>query len=250
MKPLAMLLVCASLLVMSAPARGEEPEAFVRVVVGETELRAGPGVSHRVIHVASRGDVFFLQERSGSDFWLKVVMADGRTGYVLGSTVETVAVDPAADDAPSKPGVFAPPALEEAWGGFSMLGGIFDGDGYMEFRPQFVIGPAIALEPYAGLALQRTARRFVYGAAGTLNLAPDWALAPFVSIGVGGVKQDPRDEFIQTSKRSFHARAGGGLVVSLRWRILLRVEAANVVLFAEDSYQNVQNYMGGLGTYF
>src|SRR5690606_5124190 len=76
MKPLAMLLVCASLLVMSAPARGEEPEAFVRVGVGETELRAGPGVSHRVIHVASRGDVFFLQERSGSDFWFKVVMAD------------------------------------------------------------------------------------------------------------------------------------------------------------------------------
>ena len=86
--------------------------------------------------------------------------------------------------------------------------------------------------------------------AGTLNLAPDWPVAPFVTIGVGGIHEDPRDEFIQTSKQSFHARAGGGILVSLRWRILFRLEAANVVLFTEDTYANVQSYFGGLGTYF
>jgi len=30
----------------------------------------------------------------------------------------------------------------------------------------------------------------------------------------------------------------------------LRLEAANMVLFGEDDYQNVQSYAGGLGTYF
>lgn len=243
--------ICASVLAITASARSAEtPEAFARVVVAETELRAGPGVSHRIIHVAARGDTFYIQRRAGSDFWLEVVMADGRSGFVLGDTVETVAVDPTDDDAPGKPGIFAPPALEEAWGGFAMLGGAFGRDGYMEFRPQFVIGPAIAFEPYAGLALQDDARRFIYGVAGTLNLAPDWALAPFVTIGVGGVHEEPRDEFIQVSERLFHARAGGGLLISLRWRVLFRLEAANVLLFTEDSYDNAQNYMGGLGTYF
>jgi hypothetical protein len=207
-------------------------------------------VAHRIIHIATRGDTFFVQGRAGSGFWLQVTLTDGRSGYVLGDTVETVAVDPEAAEAASKPGVFAPPALERAWGGFCMLGGIFDRDGYLEFRPQLVLGPAIAFEPYLGLALQRDARRLVYGGAGTLNLAPDWPLAPFVSIGVGGVQQTPRDEFIQSSKRSFHARSGAGVLVSLRWRILFRLEAANVVLFDEDSYSNVQHYMGGLGSYF
>jgi hypothetical protein len=246
-------LICAAAAVTSAATRAqsaEEPEAFARVVVAETEVRSGAGVSYRVIHSVSRGDTLFLRGRAGNDFWLEVVLPDGRTGYVLGDTVETVAVDPNAEDAPSKPGVFAPPALEEAWGGFSMLGGVFDRDGYMEFRPQFVIGPAIAFEPYVGVALEREARRLIYGGAGTLNLAPDWAVAPFVTLGVGGIKEDPRDEFVQTSSKSFHARAGGGILVSLRWRILFRLEAANVVLFTEDSYSNVQNYMGGLGTYF
>lgn len=251
MKSSCRALICASVFAIAPDVwSAEDPEAFARVVVAETELRAGPGVSHRVIHVAVRGDTFYIQRRASSDFWLEVVMADGRTGFVLGDTVETVAVDPSQDDAPGKPGVFAPPALEEAWGGFTMLGGAFDRDGYMEFRPQFVIGPAIAFEPYAGLALQDDARRFIYGAAGTLNLAPDWPIAPFVTIGVGGVHEEPRDEFIQSSERSFHARAGGGLLVSLRWRVLFRLEAANVVLFTEDSYDNAQNYMGGLGTYF
>lgn len=251
------VVVCAglvTLLVHGGTARaadaGEAPEAFARVIVAETELRAGPGISHRVIHTAQRGDTFFLQGRAGSDYWLEVVMDDGRTGYILGDTVETVAVDPAAEGAPEKPGVFAPPALEEAWGGFTMMGGVFDQDGYMEFRPQLVIGPAIAFEPYVGLALQERARRLVYGGAGTLNLAPDWPVAPFVTIGVGGIHEAPRDEFIQTSKQSFHARAGGGILVSLRWRILFRLEAANVVLFTEDTYSNVQSYFGGLGTYF
>ena len=251
MKALRLVAALGLLLAFGQPASAaEDPEAFARVVVSETELRAGPGVSHRVIVVARRGDTFFVRGRSGSDFWLEVAMPDGRTGFVLGETVETVAVDPDLDSGPTKPGVFAPPALEEAWGGFTMLGGVFDRDGYMEFRPQLVIGPAIAFEPYAGLALARDARRLVYGAAGTLSLAPDWPVAPFVTIGVGGVHQEPRDEFVQTSKRSFHARAGGGLLVSLRWRVLFRLEAANVVLFGEDSYNNVQSYTGGLGTYF
>jgi hypothetical protein len=242
--------IAAAALLASSSFAAEEPNAFARVIVGETALRAGPGVAHRVIHHAKRGDTFFIQGREGTGFWLEVVMADGRVGYVLGDTVETIAVDPEADDGPGKPGVFAPPALEEAHGGFVMMGGIFDGDGYMELRPQLIIGPAIAFEPYVGLALQEDARRLIYGGAATLNWAPDWAVAPFVTIGVGGMRETPRDEFVQSDRKSFHARAGGGVLISLRWRILFRLEAANAIFFTEDSYSNAQNYMGGLGTYF
>ena len=43
---------------------------------------------------------------------------------------------------------------------------------------------------------------------------------------------------------------GGGFLVSLRFRVSLRLEAANMVLFEEDDYENVQSYAAGLGTYF
>ncbi len=234
---------------MPSPA-DEEIDAFARVIVSETELRSGPGVSHRVIYRASRGETFLVEAREGSGYWLQVVLPDGRVAYVLGDTVEPVAVDPDADDAPSKPGFFAPPALQEARAGFALTGGVNDGDGYVEMKPALVLAPAIAFEPYIGLAMHSEGRRLIYGAGGTLNLAPDWAIAPYVTVGAGGVHEIPKDEFIRADRKFFHARAGGGLLVSLRWRILFRLEALNMIWFTEDTHKNVQTYLVGLGTYF
>ncbi|HEV8247669.1 MAG TPA: SH3 domain-containing protein [Polyangiaceae bacterium] len=239
----------AMVLSVSSGARADE-EAFARVVVAETELRSGPGVSHRVIQRARRGETFVIEQRETSGFWLQVLLPDGRTAYLLGDTIEVVSADEGLPDAPSRPGLFAPPALQEARGGFALLGGVYDLDGYGEVRPALVLAPAIALEPYVGIALEPDSRRFVYGLAGTLNLAPDWAIAPYVTLGAGGVHEQPKDEFVRKERSWFHARVGGGLLISLRLRILLRLEATNVVLFTEDDYENVQSYIGGLGTYF
>ncbi|HWA74919.1 MAG TPA: SH3 domain-containing protein [Polyangiaceae bacterium] len=245
------LALSAAVVLCALPARAQsEVDAFARVVVYETELRSGPGVSYRVIHRARRGDAFLIRGRETKGFWLEIEMADGRTAYVLGDTVETVGVGENDSERPSKPGLFAPPALQEARGGFALLAGIYDRDGYAEFRPAFVIAPAIAFEPYIGLAMQSDGRRLIYGGAGTLNLAPDWPIAPFVEIGLGGMLEQPKDEFIRKERKWFHTRAGGGLLVSFRLRVLVRLEATNVVLFGEDEYQNTQAYVAGLGTYF
>ena len=234
-----------------AAAADQEEDAFARVIVADTDLRAGPGVSHRVIYHAHRGETFLIQTRETSGFWLQVVMADGRTAYVLGDTVEAVAVSEDAPDAPAKPGFFAPPALQTARGGFALMGGVYDRNGYVELKPAYVLAPAIAFEPFIGLSLQSDSRRIVYGLAGTLNLAPDWAIAPFVTLGAGGMHEQPKDESgVRVARDWFQARAGGGVLISLRWRVLFRLEASNMVLYTEDAYQNVQTYIGGLGTYF
>lgn len=234
-----------------ARAADEAEDAFARVVVAETDLRSGPGVSHRVIYHAHRGETFLIQTRETAGFWLQVAMADGRTAYVLGDTVEAVAVSEDAPDAPAKPGFFAPPALQEAHAGFALLAGAYDRDGYVELKPAYVLAPAIAIEPFIGLALKTDSRRVVYGVSGTLNLAPDWAIAPFFTLGAGGMHESPKDEQgVRHPSSWFQARAGGGVLVSLRWRVLFRLEATNMVLYKEDAYQNVQTYLGGLGTYF
>lgn len=245
----ALALLCVTL--TARAAQGDDQDVFARVAVSETDLRSGPGISHRIIYRAHRGETFLVEGREGNGFWLKVVLPDGRVAYVLGDTVEPVSAGPEAPEEALKPGLFAPPALEEAHGGFALMGGAFDGSGYVELKPAFVLAPAVALEPYVGLALQTDARRYLYGLSATLNLAPDWALAPYVLLGVGGVREQPNAEFVNNKPRSlFHTRAGGGVLISLRWRILVRVEATNIVLFTEDSYKNVQSYIGGLGTYF
>jgi hypothetical protein len=253
MRIVASLALSLALLAAAVPVRAaedDETDAFAKVVTAEAELRSGPGVSHRVIYRAQRGETFLIQGREGAGYWLQVVLPDGRVGYVLGDTVETVAAGPDAPEGAVKPGFFAPPALQTAHAGFAMMGGWFDRDGYVELRPAWVLAPAIAIEPYVGLALQQDSRRFVYGIGGTLNLMPDWPVAPFVHIGGGGMHETPNDEFVRQAADFFHARAGGGFLISLRWRVLVRIEANNTILFTEDTYKNVQTYYGGLGTYF
>ena len=246
---------CVASTVYVAPAFAQPDEqdidAFARVSVTETELRAGPGVSHRVIYRAERGETFLIDGREGTGFWLRVYLDDGRVAYVLGDTVDTIAVDENTKDAPSKPGFFSPPALQDATGGFAMMGGVFDENGYVEIRPALVLAPPIAIEPYAGLGLTSEGQRFIYGAGGTLDLAPDWAVSPYLHVGGGGVSSFPNeDAFVLKEESVFHARASAGLLISLRLRVSVRLEFSNFVLFTEDFYQSTQSYIGGLGTYF
>jgi hypothetical protein len=255
MRAVALTAVSALLVALawSNPAEAETTEwdAFARVTAAETSLRSGPSASDRVVYVAHRGETFGIDGREGPGFWLRVILPDGTAAYVLGDTVEPLAVDANAPDAPKRPGFFAPPALQAARGGVALGAGLFGGSGYAEVKPAIVLAPSIAIEPYAGVVLSTEGRRFLYGVGGTLNFAPDWAIAPYVHIGGGGFSTVPnQDAHVLRGGTVAHARAGGGLLISLRWRILVRLEAMQVVLFAPDFKQNAQSYLAGLGTYF
>jgi hypothetical protein len=233
-------------------------EAFARVVVEETVLRSGPGISHRVVYVAHRGETFVIESRKGAGFWLKVLLADGRGGWVLGETVQPIAVNPNAPDRPSTPGFFAPPPLAEARGGMAILGGVLNEtrlgrprNGYLEIKPALVLAPTIGFEPYVGMALTDNGNEVLYGGAFTMHLAPDWVVEPYVTMGLGGLSTFPNaDQFALHKETVWAARAGGGLLLALRFRILVRLEASNLSLFTEDSYRNAQIFQGGFGVYF
>jgi hypothetical protein len=240
-----------------APALAQETDidtdvdTIARVTSSASELRAGPGLSYRIIHRAERGETFPIQGREQTGYWLRVYLQDGRIAYLLGDTADTLRLGDLDGTPAGAPGVFAPPPLGSARGGLAMAGGVFDGNGYAELKPAFVINASLSLEPYVGLVMSGAGRSLIYGAGVTLNLAPDWAIAPYVGLGGGGYSTWPNDDaFALREQTLLHARAGGGLLVSLRWRIILRLEAGNTVLFDADSYDNAQSYVGGLGSYF
>ncbi|HEU4578050.1 MAG TPA: SH3 domain-containing protein [Polyangiaceae bacterium] len=247
----ALALAAGSASAQSPVQLDQELDTVARVTSSSSELRAGPGLSYRVIERAERGDTFFVQGREQTGYWLRVYLPDGRTAYLLGDTADTLLLSDAGSDAPGAPGVFAPPPLGSAHGGLAMTGGIFDGDGYAELKPAIVVTRALSLEPYVGLVMSSSGRSLLYGGGATVNLAPDFALAPYLSLGGGGFSTLPNDDaFVLRRETLFHARAGGGLLVSLRWRITLRLEATNTVLFNASAYRNAQSFVGGLGSYF
>ena len=243
---------------ISSGAAAERVDAFARVVVEETMLRSGPGVSHRVVYIAHRGETFIVESRQGAGYWLKVALPDGRSGWVLGETVQPIAVRADAPDRPSTPGFFAPPPLAEARGGLAILGGVFDEttsrgvrNGYLELRPAVVLAPTVGFEPYAGMALTENGNQLLYGGAVAVHFAPDWAIEPYALLGLGGLSTFPNvDQFVLRRETVWAARAGAGFLLALRMRILVRVEASHLTLFTEDSYRHAQAYQGGLGVYF
>jgi hypothetical protein len=226
-------------------------DTVARVTTSSSELRAGPGLSYRVIQRAARGDTFFVQGREPTGYWLRVYLVDGRTAYLLGDTADTLLASDVGGGGASAPGVFSPPPLASARGGMAMTGGVFDGNGYAEIKPAFVVNRSLSLEPYLGLVMSTSGRSLLYGGGALINLFPDLPIAPYLSLGGGGYSSLPnQDSFTQHRQTLFHARAGGGLLVSLRWRISLRLEFNNTLLFNAESYRNAQSYVAGLGSYF
>ncbi len=241
-------------------ANADGPEAFARVVVDSAEVRSGAGISFRAIETASRGETLAIEGRPGTDFWLRIRLPDGRAGYMLGDEVQVFGVSPDAPGAPSRPGIFAPPPLEGSHAGLALVGGILSipirsGStghfGYVEARPAWVIHPTVTLDGFVGEALTADGSQVLYGAGLAVNLAPRWPLCPFLGIGGGGLSVRPNaDSFVLRREDLTLARAGGGLLMALRGRILIRLEATNLTLFNAESAKSAQTYSGGLGVYF
>jgi len=262
MRALAVLFAAVIVVLAPAVARAadDDVQAFARVVVDSADLRTGPGVSYRVIHVAHRGETFALDGRPGTGFWLRVLLPDGRTAYALGDEVQPFAVTPGEPGAPSRPGLFAPPPLEGAHGGLALVGGVLSIPvvgggvrryGYVEARPSIVLHETVSLEAFVGDGLTSDGTQLLYGGGVSIFLAPHWVLCPFVSLAAGGLSVFPNpSSFVLQREDLYMARAGGGVLFALRNRILVRLEATNLSLFTPDSYKNAQTYSGGLGVYF
>jgi hypothetical protein len=250
-------------ILMPRPALAVEPaetEAFARVVVDSAELRTGPGVSHRVIYTAHRGETFALDGRPGTGFWLRVLLADGRIAYILGDEIQPFAVTSGEPGAPSRPGLFAPPPLPGSRGGLALVGGVLSIPvatgvvqrfGYVEARPSLVVHETVALEGFIGDGLTSDGAQLLYGGGVALYLAPRWVVCPFVGLFAGGLSIVSNPEsFVLKNQDLYLARAGGGVLFALKNRILIRLEATNLSLFSADTYKNAQTYAGGLGVYF
>jgi hypothetical protein len=261
---LAELAAALFVILIPCPARAVEssaqPEAFARVVVDSAELRTGPGVSHRVIYTAHRGETFALDGRPATGFWLRVLLADGRIAYVLGDEIQPFAVTSGEPGAPSRPGLFAPPPLPGARGGLALVGGVLSIPvatgavqrfGYVEARPSLVVHETVALEGFIGDGLTSDGAQLLYGGGVAVYLAPRWLVCPFVGLFAGGLSivRNP-DSFVLKNQDLYLARAGGGVLFALKNRILVRLEATNLSLFSAETYKNAQTYSGGLGVYF
>jgi hypothetical protein len=255
LRRLTKLLLLLFLLAAPAWARAD---VYVRVLTQNADVKTGPGASFRTMHVAGRGDVFPVEERGTKGYWFLVALEDGTRGWVYGEQVATYDV---VDD--DKPGFFT--RIGRAIGGailgpspvpyatiqLSFSAGLLGGEGVYLFRPAWLLDPYFALEGWFGQSPAAQEDIFLAGLGWTLRMAPGFPLGPYLHAGVGMAHRNPKeDAFTLQPRTQMAVCVGGGLEITLKKRITLRIDARQWMIFDENEAQGAQEYTGGLAIFF
>ncbi len=218
-------------------------------------MRTGPGVSYRELYRAEHGEVFPVVDRNGT-YWFRVILPDGRFGWIYGEEVLPFEVDLQGSKASRawaavKRTLFAPSPIPSSHVGLTFSGGALGGDGMFMFRPAVTLDAHFALEGHLGEAVGSDGSLLLYGLDGDILLWPLGPLVPFVALGGGGATSFPKVNGVtQTGKTQFALDAGGGAAIILVKRIILRFDVRNYTLFTPNSTENRQEYSGGLAVFF
>ena len=232
-------------------------EAYLRVIAQKAPVHSGPSGNYRTVFIAERGQVFQVLERVTNDYWFKVELEDGTTGWILGDVVYPFEVGP--DDAGAftrmgraiRKAILGPSPIVYANVGLSFSAGILDREGVFLLRPSWLIDPYWALEGFAGLSPRSDKDVFLGGLAFVLRMAPGSVICPYASIGLGAAYIRPKaDNFLDDKETLMALAAGGGFEITFKKQITLRIDARNWSLFNQNHTSNGQEYSAGLAIFF
>jgi hypothetical protein len=233
-------------------------EAYLRVIAQRAPVHSGPSASYREVYYADRGQVFQVLERGTRDYWFKIELDDGTSGWIVGDMVFPFEVGPPGDEGvfvrmgqAIKGAILGPSPVSYASIGLSFSAGTLDGEGMFLLRPSWLIDPYWALEGFAGLSPRAEKDIFLGGLGFVLRLAPGAVIGPYASISTGAAHIRPKvDNFVDRNETLMALGAGGGLEITFKKQITLRIDARNWSLFNENHASNGQEYSGGLAIFF
>jgi Bacterial SH3 domain len=234
-------------------------EAYLRVIAQRAPVHSGPSASYREVYYAERGQVFPVLERGTRDYWFKIELDDGTTGWIVGDMVFPFEVGPPGDEGvfvrmgqAIKGAILGPSPVGYASVGLSFSAGLLDGEGMFLLRPSWLIDPYWAVEGFAGLGGGGGEGEGVSWCVGfVLRLAPGAVIGPYASISTGAAHIRPKvDNFVDKNETLMALGAGGGFEITFKKQITLRLDARNWSLFNENHSSNGQEYSGGLAIFF
>jgi opacity protein-like surface antigen len=248
---LVLALLTASTAVASA-------EAYLRVIAQKASVHSGPGNGYREVAIAARNQVFEVLERGTNGYWFKVELDDGTSGWIVGDVVYPFEVG--EEDQPGafarmgiaiKRAILGPSPVAYANVGLSFSSGLLEGEGVYILRPSWIIDPYWALEGFAGLSPRSEKDIYLGGLAFVLRLAPGAVIGPYASIGLGVAHISPKaDNYVDARENLMALGAGGGLEITMKKQITVRLDVRNWSLFNQNHSNNGQEYTGGLAIFF
>jgi len=257
-RPTSVALAAVVAALATGVPRTAAAEAYLRVIAQKTPVHSGPGASYREVYYAERGQVFQVLERGTRDFWYKVELDDGTSGWILGDVVTPFEVGPKDEDglltrmgSAIKGAILAPSPVMYANVGLSFSAGVLDKEGMYLLRPSWLVDPYWAIEGFAGLSPRSEKDIFLGGLGFVLRMAPGAVIGPYAGIGVGAAHIRPKaDNYVDKNETLMALGAGGGFEITFKKQITVRLDARNWSLFNQNHANNGQEYSGGLAIFF
>ena len=233
-------------------------DAYLRVIAQHAPIHSGPGNGYREVAFADRNQVFPVLERGTKDYWFKIELEDGTSGWILGDMVYPFEVG--EEEEPGaltrmgraiKGAILGPSPVPYANVGLSFSAGLLQGEGVYFLRPSWLVDPYWAIEGFAGLSPRSDKDIYLGGLAFVLRMAPGAVLDPYVSLGLGAAYISPKaTNYVDPRATLMALGAGGGLEITFKKQITLRLDARNWTLFDENRSNQGQEYTGGLAIFF
>ena len=211
------------------------------------ELHTGPGRGYPITHVVPRGEEISVLKRRTD--WFKVRDQRGREGWAhreqMAETLTPAGTTLPIDD----PG-------REQFGEhrreIGILAGDFGGANIITAYGAYAFNPHLAGEIRLSHLLGSSSDGQLAAIGLTHVFRPDWRIQPFVSIGTGAIRIQPKAILVQTPGRTEQlAYVGAGAKAYLTRRLIFRAEYNKYVVITDrDDNEEANEWKLGFAFFF
>jgi hypothetical protein len=247
-----LLLTCAATLAHAADGQrryDRDAGRYVEVAVADPylELHTGPGRGYPVFRVIPRGEKIEVLFRRTD--WFKVRDEHDREGWayranmtetLLASGEKLPLEDPTHRDYDTWP-----------WEAGAMTGN-FGGGNVNSVYLGYALNQNLAAEVSVSQTLGHAANGIIVTAGLTHSPMPDWRLSPFVELGTGAVRIQPKATIISPPNRTEQvAYYGAGLKWYVSRRFIVRADYRSYVIFTRtDKNEDRNEWKAGFAFFF
>jgi len=228
-------------------AYGKTAHYVVVVTEPFLELHTGPGRGYPRFHVVDRGEqVEVLKQRTD---WFKVRTERGVQGW---ASRQQLSLTSEPGGAPAQiAAATRQDFMDRRWEAGVLIGD-FGGADVLAGYGGYHLTPNLSVELWAADLSGRFSSGWMFNANVVHQTWPEWRISPFVTLGTGVIRIEPKATLVDTPDRTDQlAHAGAGLRMHIARRFLLRVEYKGYVVFTSgDDNEVIDEWKAGFAFFF
>jgi hypothetical protein len=221
--------------------------ATVEVEDPYIELHTGPGRGYPIHHVAVRHESVEILKRKTD--WFKVRTRKGKVGWVYLTQMDSTFMAP---EVKAQFGHLAFKSFEDRSGEFGVMTGTFEGATMMTIYNGITMSKNLLLDISVSQASGKLTQSTLASLGVQASPFPAWPVSPFFTLGLGYLKNTPRQSFAFVNERKDNlVFAGVGVRYYVTRRLMLIGTARqNIVFLDRNDNGEFLEWKGGVSIFY